>query len=242
MSAPDPECPLCGGTGMVRAGSTPPHPPSHRRCECVLHLDILQNAEKAYKGLSKAPVISTSPLLGRDAEDLWVTAGEEFLAHLRHVAIRKPSTWSLRVVSDAELTTAWLASIALQGKDILDADAYAVSTQFITIPDLVVPPDLLVIRMGVKAARNSAAPEVLAEALQTRTFEGKPTWLWDEPHHPLDTGHIFWSDLVERILRPWKKVDGLGKVESATTTSGMPGKRARKAGKPMRKTLRNIES
>ena len=241
MSAPDPECLHCEGTGTVVVGHIPPHPPTHRRCQCVLHLDILQNAERAYRGLSKAPVVPSSPLLGKDTQDLWVTAGEEFLAHLRHIAIRKPATWTMRVVSDAELTTAWLASVALQGKDILDADAYAVSTQYITIPDLVVPPDLLVIRMGVKVARNSAAPEVLAEALQTRTFEGKPTWLWDEPHHPLDTGHIFWSDLVGRLLRPWPKVSNLS-VASATT-SGPPtsGKKPRRTGKPNRKTLRNVD-
>jgi len=99
-----------------------------------------------------------------------------------------------------------LASIALQGKDILDADAYKVSTKHITIPDLVVPPDLLVIRMGVKVARNSAAAECLGEALNIRYHEGKPTWLWDEPHHPLNPGHLFWSDEVARILSRWEHV------------------------------------
>ncbi len=219
---------------------TPPHPPTHRRCECVLHLDLLQNAERAYRGLSKATLQPASPHLCKDTHDLWVTAGEEFLAHLRHIAIRKPATWTMRVVSDAELTTAWLASVALQGKDILDADAYAISTQYITIPDLVVPPDLMVIRMGVKVARNSAAPEVLAEALQTRAFEGKPTWLWDEPHHPLDTGHIYWSDLVGRLLRPWPKMSDLS-VASATSGPRTSGKKPRRTGKTNRKTLRNVD-
>jgi hypothetical protein len=99
----------------------------------------------------------------------------------------------------------------------------------------VVPPDLLVIRMGVKQARNQAACEVLAEALQTRLHEGKPTWLWDEPHHPLNPGHLFWSDAVGRIISAYPQLD-LG----ARPGSEPPGKKksTNPSGKRVRKTLR----
>lgn len=236
MSAPDPNCSLCEGTGLVEAGHNPPHPPSFDRCECVRFRDILSKVEKALPGLSTAPVVKASPLMGKEESSIWVTAGAEFLAHLRHVGVRKPLGWSFKVVSDAELTTAWLASIALQGKEILDADAYKVSTRALTIPDLVVPPDLLVIRMGVKVARNQAAPEVLAEALQTRSHEGKPTWVWDEPHHPLNSGHLFWSDVVGRLLAPWERVCSLDPAETSNPTK----KRAKSAARSgsRRKTLR----
>jgi len=204
MPAPDSDCPRCDGTGMVPTEPRPPHPPSFTRCTCVLRLDILRNVEQAMVGLSEADPIQDSPLLGREEDNLWITAGDDFRSHLRHVGVRQPTSWLLKVITDADLTTAWLASIALQGKDILDADAYKVSTKHITIPDLVVPPDLLVIRMGVKVARNAAAAECLGEALNIRYHEGKPTWLWDEPHHPLNTGHLFWSDDVARILSRWE--------------------------------------
>jgi len=216
---------------MVPAGHEKPHPPTFRRCECVLHLDILENVERGLKGLTKAPKVSSSPFTGLEDKDVWTTQGDDFLAHLRHVTLRKPSSWSFRVVSDAELVTAWLASIALKGGDILDADALKISTRFITVPDLVVPPDLLIIRMGVKQARNQAAPEVLAEALNTRMHEGKPTWIWDEPHHPLNSGHLFWSDAVARILSRYQRP---GEAKGAPTTSSKtPSGR-----KKVRKTLR----
>jgi len=186
-----------------------PHPPVFKRCECVLLQDILQNVDRALTGLSKAPVVPSSPLMGFEEKSLLVTAGEEFLAHLRHVAVRKPVTWSLKVVSDAELVTSWLASVALRGEEILDADAHSVSTRFISIPDLVIPPDLVVIRMGIKVARNAAAPEVLAEAVQSRWHESKPTWIWEEPLCPLGPGNMFWSDTVGRIIRPWPSIKNL---------------------------------
>lgn len=191
-------------------------------------------------GLSEATPIEGSPLLGREEDNLWITAGEDFQSHLRHVGVRQPISWLFKVVTDADLTTAWLASIALQGKDILDADAYKVSTKHITIPDLVVPPDLLVIRMGVKVARNSAAAECLGEALNIRHHEGKPTWLWDEPHHPLNIGHLFWSDDVARILSRWEHLslrpgEAVSKAKKAAVRKGA----AKSAGTSRkRKTLR----
>lgn len=238
MSAPDPECPQCGGTGFVDAEYQDPHPPAFKRCECVLKRDILQNTDRILVGLSKAPPVNSSPLLGKEEEDLLVRAGPEFLSHLRHVAIRKPLTWRAKVVSDAELVTAWLATIALRGSDIIDADAYKVSTKYLTIPDLVVPPDLLIVRLGVKAARNQAAPEVLAEALSTRLHEGKPTWLWDDPRLPLGPDHLMWNDQVSNLLRPWSEVRDLGESSVAAKQAQTAKARAGGRVRPSRKTLR----
>jgi hypothetical protein len=225
---------------MVETETTPPHPPRFKRCECVIRLDILQNVERSLTGLSEAPPVPSSPLTELEEENVWVTAGDEFLAHLRHVAVRKPITWMMKVISDAELTTAWLASIALEGKDILDADAYKISTRYITLVDLVHPPDLLVIRMGVKAARNSAAPEVLQEAIQTRLHEGKPTWLWDEPHHPLNPGHLFWSDSVGRVLSNWTRFTSLDVPKSGGSSGDSTKKKSSSSSsaRMRKKTLR----
>lgn len=155
-------------------------------------------------GLSKAPVIKESPLLGRDGESLWITAHKlTFLAHLRHVALRKPPSWQFRVVSDAQMMTAWLATASLKGAEIFDADAVSVSLTHATLVDLVEPPELLVVYLGIKAARNEAMPEVLLETLTHRGFLGKPTWLWDQPSHPLSEGHLSYSSYIADYLSDW---------------------------------------
>lgn len=236
-SAPDKECLLCLGTGFVEGEYNPPHPPSYQRCDCVVKKDIIANVERGMKGLSSKPRVESSPLLGKEIYNLWLTAGSEFFPHLRHVAIRQPTTWSFKVVSDADLVTAWLGSIALKGGEILDPDAYMVSTKYISIPDLVVPPDLLVIRMGIKAARNSASAEVLAEALNTRFHNDQPTWIWDQPNHPLNTGHLFWSDEVAGVLSGFTRVKGL--APSKATRKGVAKKpRRQRSALGTRKTLR----
>lgn len=232
MSIPKPDCTFCGGTGLSPAPPDPPHPPSYNRCECALRGDILANVERGLVGLSSAAVIGKSPLLGKHKTNLWITTGSTFLSHLRHVAVRQTSTWNFKVVSDAELVTAWLATAGLGGGEIIDPDAYTVSTKYMTVPDLVTPPDMVVIRMGVKVARNSAAPEVLAEALNTRFHEGKPTWIWDEPSNPLDVGHLFWSDTVARVLTGWERIGG------AATMVADPAQKPRGSQTSGKRTLR----
>lgn len=236
MASANPDCPECFGTGNVEGEYNPPHPPKFERCECVQQADILQNVEKALKGLSMQPVVKQSPLAGAHQENLWITAGSEFLPHLRHVAIRRPPHWFLQVSTDADLITAWLATISLQGGEIHDADAIKTSTRFLTVVDLAEPPDLLVLRMGVKVARNAAAPEVLAEVLNHRLHIGKPTWVWDQPTHPLDTGHLCWSSAVGQSLSSYRRVKDLSNPAAkkrARTPGRKTGRRA-----PSRTTLR----
>jgi hypothetical protein len=209
----DKNCKHCEGSGTIR--ETAPetvlkrgsHPPRFRRCECVLQRDIAANVERGMRKLMEAPKIEESPLIKAIVNDVWVTASKTwFTANLRHIAIRQPPTWYFKVISDADLMTAWLASIALKGKDILDPDAAKVSLTHITIVDLVMPPDLLVIRLGIKQARNVATPEVLLEALRHREHAGLPTWVWDTPREMLDVGHICWSSMVAEYMSTWRHV------------------------------------
>ena len=224
MPKPDPNCTICLGTGHVNVGGEPPHPPQYERCACVIHKDVLANVEKGMVGLSRFEKIEKSPLMERLNSNLWITSGDNFLKHLRHVMIRQPPTYFFKVVSDAELVTAWLASISLRGGEIHDADAYLISTKYMTIPDLVVPPDLVIIRMGVKVARNAAAPEVLAEAINTRFHEGKPTWVWDNPSHPLNSGHLFWSSDVSRTLSNFERITTKKSTNTVTKSNGSTSK------------------
>jgi hypothetical protein len=129
---------------------------------------------------------------------------------MKHTAARMGSDWDFKVITDKDLMTAWLATVALKGEQILDADvastAAAVSTKFLTIEDLVEPPDILVIRLGIKTARNVAMSEVLHEALSHRAHLSKITWVTDQPSYRLNSNHICHSDAVEDFFREWRRV------------------------------------
>jgi hypothetical protein len=76
--------------------------------------------------------------------------------------------------------------------------------KYSALVDLTEPPDLLIIRVGVKITRNVATPEVLLEALQHRRHMGKFTWVVDLPEKPLMPDHISWSPQVESYMEDWK--------------------------------------
>lgn len=204
----DPKCPKCFGRGAIDNPIRPGRVPSVSQCLCTYERQVLQNLERAWMGLSHAPLIDVkSPLLGLETQDLWITGLEMHVrSHLRQSLARKGPDWNFKVISDKDLVTAWLSTIALKGQTIMDADAASVSLQYATIEDLAEPPTLLIIWLGVKAAANREMPQVLYEALLHRRHKGKPTWVIDQPNNPLQIGHLCWSDAVQNYCSSMRHV------------------------------------
>lgn len=217
-------CPHCYGLGYVDDGVSPLGIPVTRTCMCQHLRDLTRNLERAWVGLSKAPAIKTSPLVGCEAANLYITATDADLrAHLRHVALRQSPQWSFRVASDADLMTAWLAPVALAGQEIIDPDAYQVSTAKATLVDLIEPPRLLVLRLGVKSARNSAMPEVFLETLRHREHLRGPVWLVDQPQQRLDANHRCFDGEALDHIRNWKRL-ALSKEVPGALPDSLPGR------------------
>lgn len=215
-----PDCPQCLGRGVVEAPPKPGRIIVGGRtvpCGCILERDILANVERGWRGLSKAAPIPASPLKGYDATNLRITAGHKiFKDHLRHIAVRQGPKWAFNVVSDADLMDSWLARI--DDGDIIDGDVEQMRRQPITskygaLVDMVEPPELLIMVMGVKAARNSAMPEVVLEALQHRAHKNKPTWIVDQPEYRLVGGHISHSGHIVALIDKWLYIDLDSKIK-----------------------------
>lgn len=211
-----PDCPICNGTGRISGISPPGYrgPPSLRMCKCVLQKKLRENIERGMAGLSSAKRLMRSPLSDMTRKDVRITAGDDWMAaNLKHIALRKPFDWSFKVVTDAELAQAWLATVAAQGYEIFDADvrrdATPRSLRYMTLDDLAGSAQLLIIRMGVKTAPNKEMPNLLLETIRIRQHEGLPTWVWDQHDNPLSMGHRCWSDLVDEYLCSWDKVSGV---------------------------------
>lgn len=198
-------CDRCFGTGSLDVGTNDRGVPITKPCTCQVARDIIRNLNNAWAGLATAPKVDSTPLSEYAEDDLYITATDATLrSHLRHVGLRRGPMWPFRVVTDADLMTAWLAPVSLIGKEILDPEAAPVSAETATLVDLIEPPELLVLRLGVKSARNSAMPEVLLEALYHRTHVGKPTWVVDQPSRRFNPSHIAFSDDALNHLNQWE--------------------------------------
>lgn len=202
----DPNCPICKGFGQVRVPMKN-KPPKSRLCECTFIGQMNRKLENTWQGLSKVQPIQESPLSNFIDKRVWLTAEPSWLMpHLRHIVTREPLNWRVKVITDKELMAAWLATAALAGVDILDKEAFEVTTYKLSIEDLVQPYDLVILRLGVKMARNSAMPEVLMEALALREHLEKATWVWDQPTRSLGEGHRCWSLEVQDELSRYERV------------------------------------
>lgn len=207
-----PDCPKCLGRGVVTVMIDMPGgikwPGGTNPCDCVYERDLRANVKRIWPVLLNVQSVEKSPLLSRVGRSVWVTATNyEFRRHLRYVAFRQKPSWNARVFADSALVTAWLSTT----KEAFDPDVLldrsrTPSNEFFTIVDLAVPYDLLIIYLGVKAAKNREMPNVLMETINERDIAGKPTWVVDSPNKPLGPGHICYNESVMELLDGFERV------------------------------------
>jgi len=236
----DKDCPTCKGRGVIPVmadvgGGVMWPGGGTQNCTCVFKRDLLANVKRVWKVLLNVDSVDASPLFGRTKQSLWITASSfDFRRHLRFVAFRMGPQWDARVVADATLMTAWLNT----AKSVYDSDVLLEregqqrdrpSEHFVTLVDLVVPFDLLIIVLGVKAAANKEMANVLAEALNEREQQGKPTWVVDSYASPLSSvSHKCHSPQVLEILDGFRRVrleDERVSNEPATAAQQYPASR-----------------
>lgn len=189
-----------------------------RLCRCVLLREFENRMNRSWRGISKAPRVQGSPLLPHVASDVWVTCSEAWLkSQVRHIAYRQPLLWEFRVSTDADLLTAWLATAATDGAKIYDADVARSmeegerrerpSFAYMTLTDIAIPSDLLILKLGVKSTPNREMANTLLECILMRQHAGKATWVWDQAEHPLDAEtHRCHSFEVLSELSTWERV------------------------------------
>lgn len=210
-SAGDPDCRTCGGAGVTRKRegvwlvATP--------CACASRRQLAEAIERCWpadviKAARAKPAASV--LTGRTTTSLWVRAERDVLA--AHLAVALPATGRIelvRVASDADLATAWLARVGGKVRDEEVREALASrddEDRYDRLVDLVAPPALLVIQLGVKAVALKDLPGLVTEAILTRQQRGRPTWIVDTAAKPLAPGHLAHSEELAAMLATWGQV------------------------------------
>lgn len=202
----DPNCPECKGHGFIYGASMLD---GGRFCDCTLNYRRLGNMDRVWSGLRKAKEIpglrEKPPLVGLTKRNLWLTASQPaFRAHLKAVCFNKATLWDARVYSDKDLLSAWLNTARAQGHEIFDSELRQLTVSAMDIDELVEPPDLVILITGIKHTPNKEAQNALLEALSCRRHLDRPTWVVDQPDHPLDDpAHRFYSETLEGILAHW---------------------------------------
>jgi len=229
----DPNCPICKGSGhqLKEMGVGPPGVVS---CACLHKQKILNHLERGCVGLSRVYDIDETPLVKYHNKNLWVTGSNRaFRQHLRKVALEVGLSWDFKVVPDGDLPRAWLANMSTY--EILDLEMSAMEPTASTFEDLIEPPGLLIVQLGVRSLKMTPMPDAVRETLTRRDFLDKPTWITDQPQYRFQEGHICYSDRVMDILTGWDHftLDAPSVLELETAPSGYIMIPARYANGPM---------
>lgn len=199
------DCPKCGGRGVVPMplDKMPAYvlPGTTQFCECVYKRDLMDNLKRGWKPLTRVKSTKNSPFVGKTRQNWWFRCGSKELAgHVRAAVLRHSPRWRFSVITDADIMTTWLYS----ANEVFDADVGRArlkgDNNASRVSDLVEPYDLLIIRLGFKAARNVATPEVFLEALLHRENLDLPTWVIDTPTAPLRSTHRAWDEGVQEHM------------------------------------------
>lgn len=168
----------------------------------------------AWASLLRAVPARSTPLLGCLEQNTRVRSNlADLRAHVaavvRHQLVSDPQ-YHVRVCTDIDLVTSWLYSADEIGDG--EACSYITSEEredpvYKRLPDLVCPPDLLVLRLGIKLAPNRALPDLVQEALLAREHLDRPTWVVEKAGDPLTSAYPCYSKELMEFLADWPIVD-----------------------------------
>lgn len=174
-------------------------------CPCTAKIERSEYLNRVWAGLDQAKAVATTPLRKHLETNIRIIASlGDLRAHIARVARDTQQKLTMRVCSDIDLMTAWLYSAAdihdPEAAETRDSEDVAVYPR---LSNLVDPPDLLVLLVGMKMAPNRAAPNVVMETLVSREFQNKPTWVAERAGAPLGPRHPSYSEELLTLLASW---------------------------------------
>ena len=202
----NPACSRCRGVGDVQIEGVWVH------CVCVARLSKVQRVRACWPPdvlrAAGRNEVRQSALDGRLRENLRIRAERGVLvSHLARAVVASGRIELVRIASDADLVDAWLANVG----DLRDGEAAGhrgeQEARYRNVSDLVAPPKLLVLYVGVRAARLADLPDLILEAIQVRQQRGLATWVVDTVDRPLAEGRCpAWREDLAAMLAGWPTV------------------------------------
>lgn len=202
----NPACSRCRGVGDVQIEGVWVH------CVCVARLSKVQRVRACWPPdvlrAAGRNEVRQSALDGRLRENLRIRAERGVLvSHLARAVVASGRIELVRIASDADLVDAWLANVG----DLRDGEAAGhrgeQEARYRNVSDLVAPPKLLVLYVGVRAARLADLPDLILEAIQVRQQRGLATWVVDTTIRPLADGRCpAWREDLAAMLAGWPTV------------------------------------
>jgi hypothetical protein len=233
----DGTCPHCHGERFTPNGEN-----SSKQCLCAFWKEVGIRLGPEIGGARK---IAATPLLvlgrvggdvevDRTIENLFIKGWwSDIISHLQIVLSCKMMNDNLRypfkIVTDGEIFEVRMSMRAYNSRPRSRRD---IDQIYNTLSDFMGPSEeLVIIRLGSFAYRNSAVPGYLKEALIMRMVVGKATWIVEEPDSIFGPGHFSYNeDVGDYIANRFEPLDLTTTREGPIIPRGVEGSEVIRSG------------
>lgn len=106
---------------------------------------------------------------------------------------------SFRIITDQQIVNIWLDKGG-EEENLSEDDKRQ------SLYSSLLPHALVIINIGVMRSKNSAAADVLADAINIRRSEYQPVWVWDKPSLPYNERSTCWGMSVLDVIQDFETI------------------------------------
>jgi hypothetical protein len=143
-------------------------------------------------------------------------AYQDIRAVIKTVVLFNPAKW-VKIISDKDILNVYVGSMSKSQRP----EDYT-GPIYNNIQDLVEPPDLLIIHLGMVFNKNRAAAGALEESLAHRINAARPTWAFSTYEKPFSANDPSCSPGVEEILKNSMQTVDIPRICSQFTPASSP--------------------
>ena len=182
----------CGGTGVIEKDG------KIYNCECYYVKQSQQSMPLYIQRAIVTPQHLELPIVQAIDKTLYIKGTRaDVNAVIKAVMLKYCAKW-IKLTSDAEIRNVYVGSMSKQAR----SEDYT-GEIYNNIQDLMDPPDLIIVHLGVISNKNRAAAGALEEALAHRINGAKPIWAFSLADNPFTSSSFAYSLRVDELINSY---------------------------------------
>lgn len=183
------KCNICSGAGVIEKKGV------LYSCECESNKRLAQAMPMNIQLAEVTAKHLALPVVRAFNKSVFVKGSRtDINSIIKTLFLLNPSKW-IKLTSDVEIRNIYVGSMSKAAHSAdYDGEVYN------NLQELVEPPDLVIIHLGVLSNKNKAAPGALEEALTHRFNKLRPVWAFSTYESPFTSASYAFSPRVSEVI------------------------------------------
>jgi hypothetical protein len=206
---PDATCPKCGHYIQYKSRYYP------CLCDRVQKLSLMVGKPLA-RSIYESPWSKTESITKKPLHCYRLHMDERTLHSILKSIYFRGGVSTFRIITDQQIVSIWLDKGGKE-ENLIEGDIKQ------SLYSSLRPHALLIIHLGVMSSKNSAAADVLADAINIRLMDHQPVWVWDKPSKPYNEDSTCWGSSVLDIIQEFESISFDSASIQSTSVPLKPG-------------------